>query len=376
MKRLRPRHTQVIPEAKADGRPAILFVHGFYGSSLRAKNNGRRIFLTAREALFGRSALSLFQDELGTPPGPELEVEGLLGGVSIVPWLYEEDVYATLISRLSSAFPETQILPFAYDWRDDLLQAVKKLDAAVKKIRERGAPSLSLMAHSMGGIVATYYLAYGTQDPEQAGANWRGADLIDKVTYFGVPFRGTMITFHTFLNGSGLPQSKRLLPADTVSSFPSMYQMLPADGELFGAGKKIFRQHLFDHSFWDQHSLGLLQRTGIARSHLEARRRFTGSWLKNGALWSRHLRLEGAGSPSHLKVLNVMGHGRKTLDSGYLGTGLHSDLVFRDGDLTVTQASARAPEALKAREVRSQYEHAKLFLDPAVEKEYISFLSQ
>ena len=56
---------------------------------------------------------------------------------------------------------------FDYDWRQDNIITVGKLDRFIEQIRiDHGDPDLKVdvIAHSMGGLVARYYIRYGTVD--------------------------------------------------------------------------------------------------------------------------------------------------------------------------------------------------------------------
>lgn len=376
-------------------QPAIIFVHGFYGSALRKKNHGRRIFFTGWEALFGTGALSLFQKELGTPSGPELEVEGVLGRVPVVPGLYEIDVYSRFLQNLRASQREYQVLPLIYDWRGDLSEPVQQLASLVKLLKEKGVPRISIVAHSMGGTIATYYLGYGTQPPATAKLNWEGAKKINKVIFFGTPFEGSAVTFYSFQYGSGLAQSKRLLNADTMSSFPSMYQLLPSSIDLMNAKGSPSTYLLFDPSFWKKYALGLHRRERLPSGLQSAREAFTAEQLKKGRAWRERVMLgrsDAWPSPSHLKIMNVVGGSQSTLALGYFfpekkellfdpesiqAAGLKPEAVLRPGDGSVTLASATVPPALEAatKVIRTEYSHEHLFLDPKVEEEYNGFLA-
>ena len=53
---------------------AIIFVPGYYGSTLNKVGTGDRFFITAGRYLFGSDAVSLMTRELATPRAPDLEV--------------------------------------------------------------------------------------------------------------------------------------------------------------------------------------------------------------------------------------------------------------------------------------------------------------
>lgn len=375
-------------------KPAIIFVHGFYGSTLRKKGLGARVFFTGMEALFGSGALSLHQSDLGTPPGPEVEVEGLLGAVPVVPGLYEVDVYSSFLRELRAAHEGSQVLPLVYDWREDLGLAVSRLDELVKLLKARGCPEISILAHSMGGQVTAYYLGYGAQPATTARLTWEGARNVGKVVFFGTPFGGSMVTFRSFDKGSGLPRSQRMLNADTLSSFPSMYQLLPPSADLLGPGGESVELNLFDPPTWKKHRFGLLKRQGLEAGLVAARERFTEEQLRLGSRWRELVQLGRSAArpaPSNLRVLNVVSSAHDTLERGYFlpasgallfdpddvkAAGLKPEAVFRPGDGTVTLTRAAVPPALEAntKVLVSAYSHEKLFLDPKVEEEYNAFL--
>jgi len=377
-----------------DSRPAIIFLHGFYGSALRRKNLGKRLFLTGSELLFGNDALSLYQAELGTPPGPETEIEGLLATVPVIPGLYERDIYSTFVHRLREANAKSQILPLVYDWREDLSLAVNRLDELVKLLRERGSPQITLVAHSMGGQVAVYYLGYGNQPPDTAKLNWEGAKNIQKAIFFGTPFAGSMIAFRSFEKGSGIPRSAKMLNADTMSSFPSLYQLLPTLASVRDKTGATSTIPLFEPDTWKMYGFGLLRKKDGAANVLAARQKFTEENVLRAKRWSHMVQLGRTAAwpaPPTLKVLNVVSSAHQTLDFAYFqadtGTllfdpdevksaALKMEPLYSAGDGTVSRSSADVPAALEAvtRVVTTSYSHDTLFLDPAVESEYKDFL--
>ncbi len=387
--------TVVANSREVTAQPAVIFVHGFYGAALRDRHNGRRYFYSVREALFGRTALSLFASELSAPAAPELEVEGLIGHVPVLPFLFEEDAYSLFLKRLRGNLPaNTQLLTLAYDWRDDLELAVAQLAALVEKLEAQGSPSIQILAHSMGGMVTSYYLGYGRQPLAQAKLNWAGARKVKSVAFFGTPFRGSLIAFRSFIKGSGLTLSQRTMPAEAMSTFPALFQLLP-----HGPGKFLDRQgrahplDLFGLEIWRENGFGLLRRQDLPESARAARDKFTQNWLARAKLWSERIQLAGgAPPPAHLRVLNVLGRGQETLDVGYYLSdtesrvlfdpadtareGLDPKAVFGDGDFSTTWESGQLPHGLArvGKTVTTTYTHGKLFLDPAIEAEYKAFL--
>jgi pimeloyl-ACP methyl ester carboxylesterase len=109
---------------------------------------------------------------------------------------------------------------FAYDWRRDnkfSAQALKRLiDKALPAWRENQGVSdakVIILAHSMGGLVARYWLE------ELEG--WPDCRALIS---FGTPYRGAPNAAGTLING----YKKLFVDAtEAMRSFPSIYQLLP-----------------------------------------------------------------------------------------------------------------------------------------------------
>jgi pimeloyl-ACP methyl ester carboxylesterase len=364
-------------------REAALFLHGYYGSALQGKENGKRYFVHIPTVLFGAFPIALKAEELGIGRHPEMQVEGLLSRVSFLS-LYRNDIYGAFLGALA----ETKHVPaFAYDWREDLFLAVAALGREVDRLRAEGK-TVSLLAHSMGGLVAAYYLAYGATPPEEAVLSWAGAEKVKRVAFFGTPFRGTMSAFRNMIWGTGYPWNQDLLPAHTVASFPSSYHLLPF-GEARvrkqdGAEEEI---PVHDPKFWRAHRLGLLGGKAAADQAGE-RLAYTSEQLARAYRFHQLLQIKAA-PPQDFRVLQVVGTGRPTLakavaaDGEFLflprqlkAKGLSLSALEEDGDGTITKASASLPPGLAscAKVVHTVYSHDKLFLDPKVEEEIRAFL--
>ena len=165
---------------------AIIFIPGYSGSALRNQSTGERIWLTVSEALWGSSTLALDEEGLEISGAMKLIEDGILRKVPVVPLFYTVDVYDSFIEKLEGRFKgEARIILFPYDWRQDNFKTVTKLDQLVDQLIDDGTRSTSIIAHSMGGLVTTYYLRYGAQEPEMNSEGpretWSGAQKIDRV---------------------------------------------------------------------------------------------------------------------------------------------------------------------------------------------------
>jgi len=112
---------------------------------------------------------------------------------------------------------------FPYDWRQSNHLTAGRLAEFIRNNKKLAGAKVTLVAHSMGGLVAHIYLQeYG------------GAAKVSKLITLGTPHFGSGEAFWTFWNGlgglknfvvGGEAQVRR-----TVFSFASMYELLPAYG--------------------------------------------------------------------------------------------------------------------------------------------------
>lgn len=354
--------------AAAKGKDVVIFVHGYYGSSLREKNDGTLRFIRLSTVLFGSFRIALDSELLGLPKSPPLEVAGLQESFPIIPWIYSLDIYGGFLEKLGRTH---QVAAFAYDWRQDLFRSVQELDAFVKEVQAAQPRSISIAAHSMGGLIAAYYLGYGAQEPEHARPP-KEPGPVNKVVFFGTPFRGTISILRNMKYGTGYPWNRDLLEPETVASFPSSYHLLPfASASLLDEAGNSRPLPLDDVGFWEKEKIGLL------REPNPARRAYTQRQIER-AVFFLH-RLSGA-QPRGLRVMNVVGVGHDTLATGFaegFAFTPEGPAITKDGDGSVVMASAAPPLGFDPEKtVETDFTHDKLFLDPKVEKAYVQFLNQ
>ncbi|MCZ6772553.1 MAG: hypothetical protein O7G83_11350 [Proteobacteria bacterium] len=133
---------------------------------------------------------------------------------------------------------------FAYDWRRDLVESARKLhdyiiekQAYVKRETERRfgitdhEVKFDIVAHSMGGLVARYYLRYGTQDLPADGSlpelTWAGARYVERVIFVGTPSAGSVDSFKHLVEGVHLLPSLPSYDAAILGTMPAIYQLIP-----------------------------------------------------------------------------------------------------------------------------------------------------
>ncbi|MCO5143084.1 MAG: alpha/beta hydrolase [Oligoflexia bacterium] len=367
--------------------PAIILVHGFYGSFLRSSSTKRRTFLTASSLLFNTINIG-YQTPIKDLPRASLELEGMFGSISIVPYLFEVDVYNKLAKTLANE-TNYQVIPLVYDWREHSIEAVRKLDNLIEELKDKGVEKITIIAHSMGGLVVSYYLGFGVQNPQEGLMNWSGAKKVNRVVFLGTPFRGAMSILKNMELGGGYFFNSKMIPPENYQSFPSSYILLPSLAEAIEPkSMKSVPLDLHSDSFWMDHRLGLFRvNKKISEESILARKKYIKEQMANAYIFrerSVYMRSGQWSAPRELKVLNVIGHTNPTLDKAAFNTknnrfyfsesdsfAFDTDILYRDGDGTVTVSSATVPPALEpnTKTIMTSYQHAELFSDPDVYSE-------
>jgi hypothetical protein len=225
----------------------LVVVPGITGSVL-ANGGGEVWALSGRAIMRGVLTLGRSVDRLTLPEGfgatlPENEGEGvpndgveatrLMPDLHVLPGMWSPiKGYSGLIDEFRRQFSVTEdfadrpgnLIGFPYDWRLSNAVSGRRLAARVVPALERwrtqsGNPEakLVLVCHSMGGLVARWFL-------EVLG----GWELTRWLVTVGTPYQGAVNALETLANGvsKGLGPFKKDL-SGLVRSFPSVYELLP-----------------------------------------------------------------------------------------------------------------------------------------------------
>jgi pimeloyl-ACP methyl ester carboxylesterase len=230
------------PSAGRPQRNPVILIHGFLGSKLR---NAR-----TDEVVWGGYLNSIRR---GRTDGLDLPIDSpdlSRNRDDLVPYAIVESVvgvkfYGAILKSLrdvggyrqgdiDNPGPDDTLFVYNYDWRRDIVESAVGLGRAIERIKDRlHAPDMrfDIVAHSMGGLVAQYYLGFGTADVlGRAGPRTptdAGAPNIGRMILIGTPLRGTMVAFRTLNFGF----SRTMSPA-VVFTLPSLYELLPSDGRV------------------------------------------------------------------------------------------------------------------------------------------------
>lgn len=205
-----------------------ILIPGITGSVLR--KDGRDLWALSGGALrafvFSRGsdleALRLEGDDPALDDlGDGVTAPEVILGVTLLPGLHKCDSYKRLLDFLdaSGLVATGSLVTFPYDWRRDNRVAARKLGREVEKglqrLRDLGVaqPRVVLIAHSMGGLVARYYL--------EALGGWRQCRAL--IT-FGTPHRGSVKILDYLANGY---KEAFVDLTGLVRSCTSAYQLLP-----------------------------------------------------------------------------------------------------------------------------------------------------
>jgi pimeloyl-ACP methyl ester carboxylesterase len=221
--------------------PPTVVVPGIMGSGL-LRADGTRVWLNLGNAM-GQHRLDLpFKLPLRDATD-DLRPGSLLGIDHFMPRLFGFTEYYDLLELLEGAGfrPSAKTAGeglihhvFSYDWRRDLVESAGRLEETLDALAEvRGEPDLrvNLVGHSMGGLVARYYLRYGSAEPrEGAPVTWAGARRIRNLILVATPNAGGIHALEAMLYGARVGLSYTTLASSVVSRMPSVYQLMPPRG--------------------------------------------------------------------------------------------------------------------------------------------------
>jgi pimeloyl-ACP methyl ester carboxylesterase len=351
--------------------PPVVVVPGILGSEL-LRPDGTPVWLNLRNAL-GHYDLSLPFDRPLSECRDELLPGGLLGTAAVLPRLFGFTEYADLTDLLEEAgfaadgaggAPARDGLAyhiFSYDWRRDLVESVRRLDEVLDRLAdERRDPDarFNVIGHSMGGLIARYYLRYGPVEPEPGmPVTWAGARRIHNLILVAVPSGGGIGALEAILSGNRVGLSPTTLAAPVVACMPSVYQLLPPHGAaaLLDHTGQPLDADLLDASTWERFGWGPYSpaplRKGSGRS--AGHRAFLSAVLQRAAAFHRALAQPPA-TPCPRRVIVLGGDCLPTLARAVVPkkhgalpryepwSRAEADGMFEAGDGRATRASVLA----------------------------------
>lgn len=309
----------------------VVFVPGTMGSILAAPDGEEVWPPTPLEVALGyKRKEKLLRDDL--------IVGDIVRGVSCF------DVYEPLLDTFAAmgfkeSGPGDRLHLFAYDWRRDLEGLATQLAARLDAL-PAAATSITIVAHSMGGLVARLMLEAGKFDTRP----W--FKKVDVFMTLATPHLGAPLALARIL---GLDSAMGISAADfreiaADRRYPSGYQLLPAPGEAacwdIRAGGTLGELNIYDAAVAG--SLGL-DPVLVARA----------AWV--------HATLAKAKAPAHVRYFYFAGTGHKTATRVNVASSAKQVTRSEDaGDGTVPMWSALPKSGQKQLVVG---EHAGFFAE-------------
>jgi len=307
-------------------------------------------------------------DSLSTVPGtagePDPDATPLTGGPAPS---FEQ--YRRLNETPANAFR------FDYDWRRDLPSLAQAFHRFVMRRKREVAAlrSLSagrvvtpeevrfdLLAHSMGGLVARYYLMHGPADLPETGplppVTWAGAAHFSRVVIVAAPNAGSILAMDNLINGKELGPLQPVFPPTLLATHAAPWQLFPrARHERVTAVDGTPLDPL-DPELWERHGWGLLDTEGAElRAWLmpeiaDPERRRARASAHQARLMRRARRVQRAldrwaPKPDHLEMFLVVGGGFATPASAVVTEeGAFRIAGHEEGDGVVLRASVLLDE--------------------------------
>ena len=133
---------------------------------------------------------------------------------------------------------------FPYDWRRDIVETARELDRFIQEKRryikeetrkrygiDDYEPKFDIVAHSMGGLVARYYLRYGgtelPMDDTPLRPTWAGARFVEHAIMIAPPNAGTLEALTDLVQGDKPGFFFPYYSPAILGTMPAVYQLLP-----------------------------------------------------------------------------------------------------------------------------------------------------
>jgi len=262
--------------AASDDRVPVILIPGILGSRLARADTGEERWPGSTRKLLTSGYLDLtlrIDPKTLEPLDDGLVPSGLFDAAA------GQDFYRRIVRelregggyRLSEAGQpvvqeRARLYVFTYDWRQDAVATVRKLDELIEQIRRDYADPLlrvDVIAHSMGGLIVRYYERYGTMDVLEGNAfpiTGVGLSKLRRMVLLGTPNQGTVTAVHKFLHGYRVGISR--LPTEGVATMPGMFQLFPhprVDWVVNINGQPL-EFDLFDVELWRRYEWSIFDR--------------------------------------------------------------------------------------------------------------------
>lgn len=300
-------------DTRATKSKAIVIIPGIAGSKLMNTENQTVWFYLSKDRV-----KQLRCTETGSSINVITPETGDTGGVI--------DTYQDLYSKLKSAYKNTyDVFLFSYDWRMSCASAASSLATKLQPYSE-----VILIGHSMGGLVASKYLAASSANRAK----------VDKFISLGTPYTGSAKAVYAMETGKFVD-----LDIDTildivkslVCNFTSVYELLPTNrynGSYIKNGSTNLSGHTNHWNFLKAAARGWSRKSdGSIKPMFNSALSFHSSLLVNGT----HI-----ANSSLVDTYKIYGTNKDTISKVlYTSSGTVSGVEYANsGDGTVLRDSA------------------------------------
>lgn len=261
-------HRLYMESMMVNDQPPVIFIHGVLGSKLKDADTQEDLWPGAVSRLllhnYDDIAYDINPETLTPLPSKAVAYEISDGAAGkdfygkIVRTLSETGGYK--LSKIGEKINPKQknYYVFHYDWRQDNVISASQLADFIEQIRvDYNDPTLKvdIVAHSMGGLIARYYIRYGKQDvigdnDFDQKLNMYGAERVRRVILLGTPNLGSVKTLNLFIQGVDIGINQ--IGTETLASMSGLYQLFPhplVDWIVKSDGKPLQRD-LYDVNVW------------------------------------------------------------------------------------------------------------------------------
>ena len=178
---------------------------------------------------------------------------------------------AAAVANSGEAGPRNvRCFQFAYDWRRDNVETAAQLHEFIlekkalveaerkKRYGDNAKPvRFDIVAHSMGGVMARYYLQYGNaplpEDDSPPEVTWAGAEHVERLVMVAPPNAGSLQAVEYLTQGVQFSRFFSKYEPALLGTMPSVYQLLPRTRHRpVVAGLKREPVDLYDPQVWVQ----------------------------------------------------------------------------------------------------------------------------
>lgn len=249
---------------KAD-QPPVILIPGLMGSTLIDRSTGKEFWPGSIGALAFSDYRGLAQMSEEDREGEGLVPGDLFYGVAGVD--FYSDLTDTLeqVGRFRRAQPGEAVqgdgdrrryYVFNYDWRKSNVQTAVKLHELIEQVRrDYGDPKLKvdIVAHSNGGLIASYYLRYGPRDVlgESDPQPWsEGEQRVRRLLLLGTPMLGSVKSVERLMYGMRI--ALRVIPVEVMATISTPFEALPnpALHPIVDTQGNTIALDLFDPQLW------------------------------------------------------------------------------------------------------------------------------